>query len=146
MTVDLTKRKSFGRKLKVILAKHDIRQNNLAETLGITRSYVNQVCSGATIFDAAKNATVYNFFLNLGVSESDLSDYMCLFIEARGNVDLDELDIKLASIRRNPLKSMIVDDIDHLNQANLIKFRRQQEQLLEDQRIEIAAIAGLDNN
>jgi hypothetical protein len=57
-------------------------------------------------------------------------------------VENENLKKRKAFIQK--LKSMIVDDIDQLNQTNLIKFRRMQEQLLEDQRIEIAVAAGLD--
>ncbi|MCK4981852.1 MAG: helix-turn-helix transcriptional regulator [Victivallaceae bacterium] len=133
MTMGLTKRKFFGRKLKVILAKHDIRQNDLAQKLGVGRSYINQVCSGMTVFNGKKNSIIYDFLLNLGVSEQDLHDYSRLYIEARGNFDLNT--ISLSNIERNPLKSMIIEDMELFTEENLKKFRRCQERLLKDQRV-----------
>lgn len=132
MLINLTKRKAFGRKLKVILAKHDIRQNDLARKLGVGRSYINQVCSGLTVFGGTKNATMYDFLLNIGVNEQDLQDYSRLYIEARGNFNLNT--IGLSNIKRDPLKSMIIEDMEFFTENNLKKFRRYQERLLEAQR------------
>ena len=132
MTIDLTRRKAFGRKLKVILAKHDIRQNDLARKLGVGRSYINQVCSGMTVFDGEKSSVLYDFLLNLGVNTQDLQDYSRLYIAARSNFDLNSLGF--SDSKRDPLKSMIIEDMEQLSESNLKKFRRYLEQLLDEQR------------
>ncbi|MBU8901579.1 MAG: helix-turn-helix transcriptional regulator [Victivallales bacterium] len=133
MTIDLTKRKNFGRKLKVILAKHDIRQNELAKKLGVGRSYINQVCSGMTVFDGTKNSILYDFLLDLNTSKQDLQDYSRLYIEARGNFDLNT--IILNNAKCDPLKSIIIEDMELFTKANTKKFRRYQKRLLEAQRL-----------
>jgi transcriptional regulator with XRE-family HTH domain len=132
MVVDLTKRKAFGRKLKVILTKHDIRQNDLAKKLNVGRSYINQVCSGKAVFDGKKNSIIYDFFKDIHVSEDDLQEYSRLYIEARGNFNLST--IGQIKIKNNPLKSMIIEDLELLTEENLKKFRRYQEQLMETQK------------
>ncbi|MDD5596852.1 MAG: helix-turn-helix transcriptional regulator [Victivallaceae bacterium] len=131
MTINLTRRKNFGRKLKVILAKHDIRQNDLAKKINVGRSYINQVCSGMTIFDGEKSAAIYDFFLKIGVCEQDLQEYSRLYIAARSNFDLNSLG---NSLGHDPLKSLIIEDMEILTEINLKKFRRYQEQLLDKQR------------
>ncbi len=134
MTINLIKRKAFGRKLKVILVKYDIKQNRLAKLLDVGRSYINQVCSGLTVFDGKKNSIVYDFFLDKEVSKKDLHEYSRLYIEARSNFNLKKLGLKTFKI--DPLKATIIEDMELLTGENLKVFRRYQEKLLKNQRID----------
>jgi transcriptional regulator with XRE-family HTH domain len=132
MAIDLIKRKAFGRTLKIILIKYDIRQNDLAKLLKVGRSYINQICSGMTVFDGEKSSIVYDFFIARGVSEQDLHEYSRLYVEARSNFNLRK--IGLETYKQSALKSIIIDDMEYFSEESLKKFRQYQEKLLAAQR------------
>jgi transcriptional regulator with XRE-family HTH domain len=120
-------RENFGQRLKILMLKAKIKQKDISDTLKCSQSFVSQVISGRSIFANDQFGVVYEMLSEVGVGDSDLNDIHRMFIEARANMDIK--DIPIPVVDSDPLKQMIIEDLNELTQKQLKEVYRIMEKM-----------------
>jgi|GEM_PF-3471899 len=115
--LDNSKRKDFGKRLRIALAKTDIKQRDIVDTLQCSRQFVSLVVNGMATFTIKQWGKVYEMLQDADLPDYDLNLLNRLLYEARGKIDLDELNIVPSS--SDPLKQMIIEGLNDLTQKQL---------------------------
>lgn len=125
MGIDKEKRLELGNYIKILLLKYRIRQAGIADLCGVSRQYMNQICSGRNPLSAEQYEKVYARFAAAGASDAELRQFARLHIAAKLNIDM-----MAASTCSNPIAVRIVENFAVMDDASLMKLLRRQEQLL----------------
>jgi len=140
MVADPDKKMAFGRRLKVALAKYDISQVDIADVIGKTRQYVSAVINGKACFTPEQFNQVCKM-LQPVATELDMDWLGRLFLEAKSNTDIE--DLSNLGRQLDPMKQIIIDDLENMLPDQLIKIHKFIEQLKTNNMDQMARNAGV---
>lgn len=113
MVVNISKRVEFGQFFRVMLAKHNIRQVDIADVAGTSRSFISGVISGAEVMTEEQYNCAYDLLAQTA-SESDLAVFARKYMEARSNIDMMNNGDVMLSIP--VLDRLILKELKHLKE------------------------------
>ncbi len=121
-------KKEFGTFLKQLLTKHHLKQKDIAEMAGCGKAFISQICSGLSPTPPELFNQTYSCLKECGASAEDLNEYVKLYTATKTNIELQS-DIT----QSDPLKKIIIENLDRLNDDSLAKLIRYQEELVKTQ-------------
>lgn len=142
MVVNISKRVEFGQFFRVMLAKHNIRQVDIADVAGCSRSFISGVISGAEIMTEEQYNHAFDLLAQTA-SESDLAVFARKYMEARSNIDMmstrdmmmsipvmDRMILKKAKKLTDDQKEILIELLDKVEIGNHNKMGEWADRLL----------------
>ncbi|MCP3966618.1 MAG: helix-turn-helix transcriptional regulator [Lentisphaerae bacterium] len=110
MVNKIDKKAEFGSRLRVLLAKYNIKQKDVANLIGKTPQYISKILSGKASFVADQFNSIYDFLIKNNANKKELTDFAQLFIESRMNFDRLELQ-NYTSSELPPIDTLIMREV-----------------------------------
>lgn len=122
MAYDREKRMKFTDYLRVLAVKCKVRQVDIARAIGKPRQHVSHIFSGKIIFMGEQFQLASEFLRQKGASDGELAILNRLFVEAKSSMELRKLNLD-API--DPIKQIIIENLDYLSPAELVKIHKE---------------------
>ncbi len=122
MAYDKERRQKFADHLRTLATKYKIRQVEIARTVNKQRQHISSIFKGTIIFNAKEFNILTNMFRQKGISNSDLALLNRLFVETKSSLELKKLDLATPV---DPIKQIIIENLDDLTPMDLIIIHRQ---------------------
>jgi predicted transcriptional regulator len=122
MAYDREKRRKFVDYLRVLAVKCKVRQVDIARAIGKTRQHVSHIFNGKIIFMGEQFRLTSDFLRQKGASDGELAILNRLFVEAKSSMELQKINLD-API--DPIKQIIIENLDHLSPSELVKIHKE---------------------
>lgn len=126
MAYDREKRKKFADYLRVLAVKCKVRQVDIARAIGKTRQHVSHIFNGKIIFMGEQFQLASDFLRQKGASDGELAILNRLFVEAKASMELQNINLETPV---DPIKQIIIENLDHLSSSELVKIHKEIEAL-----------------
>lgn len=138
------KRKELGEFLKKLIKRNDIKVPQLATALDCTGSFIYAILSGSNQLVDDKYDALINYLEKNNIDSDDINRLSLLWINAQSGVDITSvMDRESASV--SVLKNHYWSLFDQLKIEQRERVLSLMLQYIEDNRNEMARLAGLDS-
>ena len=122
MAYDRERRQKFADYLRVLAVKCKVKQVDLAKVIGRTRQHVSHIFNGKIIFMGEQFQAASEFLYAKGASDGELALLNRLFVEAKSSMELQTINLEAPV---DPIKQIIIENLDYLTPAELVKLHKE---------------------